>query len=258
MRKWGRRFIFSIQFLTRYPISAQLYLQLDDFPRSSAFFPFAGALVGLFAVGCAYVGWWTASDIAAAIAATLGYVLVTGAFHVDGLADTFDGMKIRSVPEARLARMKNPRVGVRGSLALIVDMLVHIVLIYLLYRQYEHMEIYRMLVAAPVASRFGIVAACVTSHSAKADGIGAPFINEMNGWDLFRALIVAGGCLYALIGWQMAAVLVGMEVLLSIAASKWLGIWLRGITGDTLGCINEFGQWFALALFGVIWPLIIQ
>lgn len=256
MKKWGRRFVFSIQFLTRYPIPVQLYLQSDDFPRASAFFPFVGALVGLFSAVCAYVGWWTGSDMVAAVTAALGYVLITGAFHVDGLADTFDGMTWRSVPQARLARMKDPHIGARGAVALIVDMLVHVVLIYVLYQRYEHMDIYRMLLAAPVASRLGIVTACVTFRSARMDGIGAPFIDAMNGWDLFRTLIVAGLCLYGLIGWQMGAVLIGLEVLFSILLGKLLSGWIQGITGDTLGCINELGQWIAFSLFGLIWPMI--
>ncbi|MGZ4700945.1 MAG: adenosylcobinamide-GDP ribazoletransferase, partial [Ilumatobacteraceae bacterium] len=77
----------AIQFLTRVPVRLR---REPDVAASVPWFPLVGALIGA-AVGGAAAGLWylVPPVVAASVAVVLG-VLITGAFHEDGLADVAD------------------------------------------------------------------------------------------------------------------------------------------------------------------------
>ena len=85
-------FLCAVQFLTRIPVPELKGFQADWVSRSARYFPLVGQLVGAISAG---VFWGTSliwpAPVAAILALAAG-VLITGAFHEDGLADTFDGL----------------------------------------------------------------------------------------------------------------------------------------------------------------------
>jgi len=94
-------------------------VEADDLRRASAFFPLVG--LGVAGVGVAVRAaveplWGTGVATIAAIAAMIA---VTGVFHEDGLADTADGLWGGWDPAARLAIMRDSRIGTYGTVALI-------------------------------------------------------------------------------------------------------------------------------------------
>lgn len=112
-------FLCAVQFLTRIPTPSLHGFEPDWTTRAARYFPLVGLLVGGL---CALV-FWSASKIwAGPVAAvlTLGFgVLITGAFHEDGLADTADGLGGGTTPAKRLTIMKDSRVGTYGVVALV-------------------------------------------------------------------------------------------------------------------------------------------
>ena len=111
-------FLTAVQFLTRVPVPALTAFQPDWTARSARYFPVVGALVGL-ASGAVFVLTsmvWT--GILPALLATTAGILITGAFHEDGLADTADGLGGGQTPARRLEIMKDSRLGTFGVLAL--------------------------------------------------------------------------------------------------------------------------------------------
>ncbi|WP_395945466.1 adenosylcobinamide-GDP ribazoletransferase [Brevundimonas sp.] len=113
-------FLTAVQFLTRVPVPPLKAFQPDWTARSARFFPLVGAVVGLISaavfVGASQI--WT-GWLPALLAVAVG-VLVTGAFHEDGLADTADGLGGGQTPSRRLEIMKDSRIGTYGALALIL------------------------------------------------------------------------------------------------------------------------------------------
>ena len=111
-------FLTAVQFLTRVPVPVLKAFQPDWTARSARYFPLVGAMVGLASglvlVAAAYV--WT--GVTPAILATGVGILITGAFHEDGLADTADGLGGGQTPSRRLEIMKDSRLGTYGVLAL--------------------------------------------------------------------------------------------------------------------------------------------
>lgn len=111
-------FLTAVQFLTRVPVPTLKDFQPDWTARSARYFPLVGALVGvasgLVLIATSYV--W--SGLLRALLATAAGILITGAFHEDGLADAADGLGGGQTPERRLEIMKDSRVGTFGVLAL--------------------------------------------------------------------------------------------------------------------------------------------
>jgi adenosylcobinamide-GDP ribazoletransferase len=117
-------FLIALQFLTRLPTPGVQVFQPNWVTRASRYFPLAGQLVGAL---CAAT-YWAADHIwqgwAPALLAIGVGILVTGAFHEDGLADTADGLGGGLDRTQRLAIMKDSRVGTYGVLALILTLAV--------------------------------------------------------------------------------------------------------------------------------------
>jgi len=108
----------GVQFLTRLPVPTQRDFREDWINRSARYFPLIGQFVGMVSAAVLLLAsklWpgWTA-----ALLAILTAVLLTGALHEDGLADTADGLGGGRDAAHRLAIMKDSRIGTYGVLAL--------------------------------------------------------------------------------------------------------------------------------------------
>ncbi len=113
-------FLVATQFLTRLPVRCASDFQPRWLSESLRYFPLVGGLVGLVNV----LIWWLACHgFPPAIAVGLmlaASILLTGAFHEDGFADTCDGLGGGNTRERALAIMKDSRIGAFGAIGLIV------------------------------------------------------------------------------------------------------------------------------------------
>jgi adenosylcobinamide-GDP ribazoletransferase len=96
-----RHYLLAIQFFTRIPVTGRLAAWVGFSPAllraSAAHFPGVGVVVGALVAGATAVllACLPPGPFAPLVAAVLGTVLsvmVTGAFHEDGLADVADGL----------------------------------------------------------------------------------------------------------------------------------------------------------------------
>lgn len=126
MRRQLDLLICAIQFLTRIPTPALPQFEAVWISRSARYFPLVGQLVGAISGGIMLLAAkvWPL-PVAAALAVTVA-ILVTGAFHEDGLADTADGLGGGHDVASRLAIMKDSRIGTFGALALGLSLILKI------------------------------------------------------------------------------------------------------------------------------------
>lgn len=113
-------FLCAVQFLTRVPTPRLEGFEPDWISRSARYFSLVGLLVGGV---CAAVFWGASQVWGGAVSAVLAIaigVLVTGAFHEDGLADTADGLGGGQTVAKRLTIMKDSRVGTYGVVTLVL------------------------------------------------------------------------------------------------------------------------------------------
>jgi adenosylcobinamide-GDP ribazoletransferase len=124
-----RHFLLAVQFFTRIPVTGALAAWVGYSPAmlraSAAHFPGIGWLVGAVAAGVyallmALLPLSLFTPLVAAALSTVATVLLTGAFHEDGLADVSDGLGGSSEAPRALEIMKDSRVGAFGALALVL------------------------------------------------------------------------------------------------------------------------------------------
>ena len=121
MPPWG--VLGALQFLTRIPITLR---SAPDLARSVPWFPVVGALIGV-ALGGIAAGLMEVvpATVAASLVVVLG-LMITGAFHEDGLADTADALG-GWTPEQRREILKDSRHGSYGVAAMCSTVVLRIV-----------------------------------------------------------------------------------------------------------------------------------
>ena len=118
MRRQLALLLCSVQFLTRLPVPMQRDFVTDWINRSTRYFPLVGQLIGMISAVVLLLASKLWPGWIAALLAVLAAVLITGALHEDGLADTADGLGGGRDAGHRLAIMKDSRTGTYGVLAL--------------------------------------------------------------------------------------------------------------------------------------------
>jgi adenosylcobinamide-GDP ribazoletransferase len=248
-----RLVLVALQFLTRLPVRLRHFepAWLNDCVRH---FPLVGALVGAVG-GAVLVGaapWWPAW--VAAVLALTATVVLTGGFHEDGLADTFDALGGVVSREKSLVIMKDSRIGSYGALALGLSLLLRAALL-------------AVLAARPL---WGAVAALLASHAlARAAAVGV-MVSLPYGGDAEHAkakplalgvapvnfAIALGWCallLGLLAVWGIAPLKLLLAVLAAALAALAMRRWLRrrlgGYTGDGLGATEQLAEIGVLLAF---------
>lgn len=220
----------AVEFLTRIPVGASANAR-PGLDRAGAWFPLVGALVG--AVGLAV--WWVADALAgplvAAVAAVLATVIVTGALHEDGLADTADGLWGGSTRERRLEIMRDSRLGTYGALALAGDLLLRVALLATAGSAFT--DVARVLLAAHVVGRAAPLVLAAWLPVARVDGQGRR-LGRLRAGDAVVAAVTVLVVAVLATGWWAPVVLAAAAVPvlgLRRAARRRIG----GVTGDVLG-----------------------
>lgn len=150
--------ILSLQFLTRLPMPV---IVVDDaaFARSMRWFPAAGLVIGALVAGAAWAGSLVDHRIGA-LATLAMWTGVTGALHLDGLADIADaggaahkaGEKAGEKDRERLlAVLADPHLGSFGVVALVLQLLAKFVLLNCLIDA----RVFLPLMLVPFAARIG-------------------------------------------------------------------------------------------------------
>ena len=232
-----RGFVVATRFLTRVPLPGRA-VESHELAPATAWFPLIGALVG--AITAAIVV-FTSSVVLGLIAAAL----LTGCFHEDGLADACDGLGGGFTRERALAIMRDSRIGSYGAIALILLYLARFTLFAQLGRA--------LLVTLPAASALGrgtSIALMAWLPNARAEGVA----DEVSR-DLRPLTVIAGIALtiaLAAIAWPLALPMLGVAATITLLAGFYLRHRLGGITGDTLGAVNDIVEVASLAIAQVL------
>src|SRR6185369_1435364 len=228
-----RLFFTAFQFLTIIPLPFRLNYQEGDMGRSMRWFPLVGLVLGFMLAGFHYCFLLIFPEQIVALLLVAILALATGALHLDGLADVFDGFGARGGQERFLAVMKDSGTGAIGAVALFLGLLLK-------YQALLHLPAgmkFGGIVLFPAVARFSQVLMTVGSRRARADGLGAGLIASA-GWK--ETLLAAGTSLaaaFALLG------ITGVACCLSVALFAWLSRSyfhrrLGGVTGDIIGCTS--------------------
>ena len=116
----ARLFLIAVQFLTRIPVGNVDAWPSDWLARAAKYMPLAGALIGAVAGAAMIAAALIFPEPVPIVIGLATAILVTGALHEDGLADTIDAFGGGKSRERCLEIMKDSRIGTYGTLALII------------------------------------------------------------------------------------------------------------------------------------------
>jgi adenosylcobinamide-GDP ribazoletransferase len=180
--------------------------------------------------------------VAAAVAVLLG-VLVTGAFHEDGLADTADAVAGGWTVERRLEILEDPRQGSYGVAALSGTLILRIVSVAVL----APAAAFAGLVAAHALGRGAAVVAMGFVPVARADGLGADYARSVGTRRSLAGGVVAIALAVTTTGWWAGPLAltaaVGALAVVRVAVKAF-----GGITGDVLGAVEQVGECLVLVV----------
>ena len=239
-----RNFVSALSFLTLLPLG-----KFAGKPNGNAilYFPWVGILIGCSLAGIDWLGSLYLYDELRALTDVAFLALITGGLHLDGLADSADGLYFHHDKKKSLEVMKDPRVGVMGVLALIFCLGFKYTGILAL--KFEQCWIW--LIVAPALARSAQVVGLVFMDDARGTGgVGQALYQKGRYQYLMFCLIPL-----ALPFW--VSTFAGITVVVAFVAIN-LSIFvffryrLGGMTGDTFGALTEIIESFFLIFGGLI------
>jgi adenosylcobinamide-GDP ribazoletransferase len=248
LRRWLPAPLLAVGFLTVVPLRSASFDDPRTAGRSLSWFP----LVGLFIGGAmAAVDRLAASafsqEVSVALVLTTSAVL-TGALHLDGLADTADGVFGGRTPERRLEIMRDSRIGSYGVVAVVLALL----LAYAALLSTSDPDHPRALLVVPALSRSGMVYAIAAFPYARPSGLGRTFKDQVLRSDV--ALAGIAGLVIAVIGLGLEGVVLWTTgILIALAAGWYFSRRLGGLTGDTYGAIAMISEVLLFLIAAAQW-----
>jgi adenosylcobinamide-GDP ribazoletransferase len=243
----GRGLVAAASFLTRIPLGrASARVTEADLRAGAAWFPIVGGAIGLAAATTGWLCTMRAPVGVAAVVAVVVEAVASGAIHLDGLADTADGLGAASGGRDPLAAMREPGVGAFGVVTLVLDLALRIsATAALLGGSFPW-----ALVAAGAAARFAPIAlASRTRYVHPAGGRGAWLREPLPA----RAIVVAAVTTLAIVtvaGPAAAGAIASATIVVALAVGTTAVRAFGGLTGDVLGATAELTQ--TLASFGAV------
>lgn len=243
MNTWLDDLIAAARLLTRVPMPAR---ETEDVGRASRAYPLVGAAIGL-AGGLALLAARRSGvpPLAAELVTVAAVIALTGGLHEDGLADCLDGFGGGRSRDAKLAIMRDSRIGSFGALGLIVSVGLRTAALAALP---SALAIPAM-VAAHAGSRALLPAVAVALPSARSDGMGAA-LGQLP--MVVPAIAAALGLVLVMgpLGWPAGGRAAAAGAAAGIVVAAWAWRQIGGFTGDVLGLVQQAAETTMLTAVG--------
>ena len=229
-----------MQFLTRIPVPGVGDFSPVDLSRSAPWFPVVGLIVGSL-VALAMFALGHRSHVLAAVVGVVAWVWLTGAMHLDGLADLADALGAsHRDPQRFLAVLADPHVGTFGIVSIVLVLMLKVAALALVPADASW--------GVPLIlawARLGTLAWSRWLPPLK-PGHGERFSWRLsNGWVAFWAVVLLGASVW------VAPVLCAAPLVIG-SWGVWLKVRLGGVTGDCLGAGVEVTEAVLVVLLALM------
>lgn len=250
---WLHAAFNAVMFFTRIPVPRWVRYSPEKLNQSSAWFPLVGWLVGAVAAGTYLVTRPLFGDLLALLLSLAATVLLTGAFHEDGLADVCDGFGGGWNRQQVLSIMKDSRLGTYGAVGLALVLALKITALHGLPRTWTA----GVMLIAHVISRFYPVLIIYRGTYAREDLTSKvkPLATQLSTTGVVLAALFALPVL--LVNLFPGALALAAAGLTTLYLARLFHKRLGGYTGDCLGSVQQltevtviltFVAWFRLVL----------
>ncbi len=239
-----RDFLLALSFLTILPFGKRLISEEKTLGRSMAFFPLAGLVIGLLVASGHYLlSFLFPKSIALWFTIAL-LAIVTGGLHLDGLADTMDGLGAGGTREKMLEVMRDSRTGAYGVMGLILLIGSK----YLALDQIPGPLLPYSLILMAVMGRNSMVLVGYRSPYARSGtGLAKPFLENLGSREVILSSVSALVVALLFPGFKGLLPFLGAGLFSLVYRFHFIRR-LGGVTGDILGAANELAEVLCLLL----------
>ncbi len=233
-----RSLFLAIQFLTPFPVGEVREVEEEDLRKTIVFFPFVGVLQGFILYISIYILNHVFPHMLVGGLVLFIWVVITGGLHLDGLADTVDGLAGGRDGDGVLKIMKRGDTGPFGVIAISMTLLLK-------YLSIDHLissNSSPIVFLAPVMGKVGIVMLNSGSKYGREEGgLGRAFVDGVERGSLFVNIVIAVMLLIIFAGYRglLISILLGMVIHL---IRSYLHSRIGGVTGDNMGAVAEITE----------------
>lgn len=231
----------ALAFLTRIPINHGPQISLQ---RSAALFPLVGAFIGLVGGSVFYLSSAILPPLVAASISILVTVAITGAFHLDGLADICDGLIGGWNREERLKILKDSRHGTYGVVAISLQLILQVSLLAALSPRDGLFALIVLHTLSRVVPIFLMLIPAASGH----DGMGASVSREIGAREPLVGSLITVLLTAPIMGLNLLLLSVILFLALSIF-TLWVIRKIGGMLGDAFGAGEQISETIILLFF---------
>ncbi len=246
----------AVMFFTRIRLPKRLRWSEPLMQKAAAWYPAVGCIVGFIAACVAWLAQRVFGPAVAAVAATIATLLVTGAFHEDGLADTCDAFFGASSPTRVLEIMKDSRVGSFGAAGLTMALVAKVLLLASIFAgtgwQRTGGAVMALVVGHTVSRAASVSVLRMLTYVRANDSVGAkskPMATLISLPRFAFALGTAAVIVGIFVSPRRIPMLVGLTALTTVGMAVWFKRRIGGYTGDCLGAVQQVTE---IVVLGVL------
>ena len=234
-------------FLTILPVLPRAEVTPETLAASFGWFPLVGVALGAVLAAENLLLTPLLGDALAAALLTLTLVVLTGAVHLDALADTADALGAGTDRRRALEIMRDSRIGSFGTVAIFFFLALEIVALATMGEARRAAALW----LAPGLARWAMVAVGWRIDYLRAEGAGTMLVGPGGDRNLALASAIAAVAVLPILSWRVLAayaVAAALAAVLRASYRRWLG----GVTGDLLGAAGELVELAVLLVMAVI------
>ncbi len=238
-----KRFLCAAGFLTVIPLGRPRTPDARLLARSLVFFSLVGGLLGGILALLAFLLRGAMSPLPAAAITVAAWTILTGGLHLDGLADTVDGLGGGGTPKRRLEIMKDSRIGTFGAAAVCIALILKTAMTAELAQKGR----FPAFILAPAIGRAVMASAILLFPAARKGGLGRLFKDNCRTEDAVICAAIAA-VLALLLRGPWGLVLATVVGACGFLAARGICRGLGGLTGDAYGALCEGSEIATLLL----------
>ncbi|UPQ86863.1 adenosylcobinamide-GDP ribazoletransferase [Vibrio sinaloensis] len=233
-------FLLALSFFSRIPVPASTPYSAERMNQAGRYFALVGMLLGLLCALVFYVASLLLPLNIALFVMMAWSLLLTGAFHEDGLTDMADGIGGGMSVEKRLSIMKDSRIGTYGASALIMALLGKFLL---LNEMAAEPQFWLLIVIGYTLSR-AVAASLIYDmpYVSDSDASKSKPLAERQSTQELAILLLSGLLPCLLLPLSTTLLIVGVLVLFRYGFKHWLLKRIGGFTGDCLGAAQQLAE----------------
>jgi len=231
-----RRFLIALQFLTRIPVWLKQQAEDKDIGCSASYYPLIGLIIGFLLFSFLWFLQLLSTSVSSAVLAALVlavWVAITGALHLDGLADSVDGLIGGMADKNKMLEiMKDSRSGPMAVTALVVLLLLKWVALESIIQQ----QLNWVIIFVPALARAYILLLLNTTKYISEDGLASTLVANFPAQKHINTILFICSIIFI---FSLGFWLIILSLLVFALLRYLMNKHLQGATGDTIGAMVE-------------------